>query len=52
MTLFEAYFALHDEWPLGKRVVQRLVKDVANRAGISKDVTPHVLRPPRSSSLR
>ena len=44
MTLFEAYFALHDRWPLGKRAVQKLVKAVANRAGIAKDVTPHVLR--------
>jgi len=44
MTLFEAYFALHDSWPLGERAVQKLVKVVANRAGISKEVTPHVLR--------
>jgi integrase/recombinase XerD len=44
MTLLEAYFALHDKWPLGPRAVQKLVKQVANRAGIRKDVTPHVLR--------
>jgi integrase/recombinase XerD len=44
MTLFEAYFALNDRWPLGKRAVQKLVKSIANRAGITKDVTPHVLR--------
>jgi len=44
MTLLEVYFALRDRWPLGKRAVQKLVKIVANRAGISKDVTPHVLR--------
>lgn len=44
MTLLEAYFALRDKMPLGTRAVQKLVKDVANRAGITKDVTPHVLR--------
>lgn len=44
MTLLEAYFALHDSWPCGVRAVQKLVKAVANRAGITKSVTPHVLR--------
>ena len=29
---------------LGKRPVQRLVKSVAQRAGLQQDVTPHVLR--------
>jgi len=44
VTILDAYFALHNRWPLGKRAVQKLEKDVANRAGISKDVTLHVLR--------
>ncbi len=44
MTLLEAYFALRDKMPLGTRAVQKLVKEVANRAGVTKDVTPHVLR--------
>jgi hypothetical protein len=44
MTLLEAYFALRDKMPLGTRAVQKLVKNVANKAGITKDVTPHVLR--------
>ena len=29
---------------MSKRTVQRLVKRVANRAGISRPVSPHVLR--------
>ena len=42
--LLEAHFALDQEFPIGKRRAQDLVKAVANRAGISKEVTPHVLR--------
>jgi integrase/recombinase XerD len=44
LTLLEAYFALHDKMPVGVRAVQKLVKQVANRAGITKPVCPHVLR--------
>lgn len=44
MALLEPYYALHERWPLGERAVQKLVKAVANRAGITKEVTPHVLR--------
>ena len=42
--LLEHYFALNDEMPVGIRQVQKIVKRVANRAKISKAVTPHVLR--------
>ncbi|QDV39135.1 tyrosine-type recombinase/integrase [Tautonia plasticadhaerens] len=42
--LLEAYFALEQQFPLGKRRAQDLVKEVANRAGIAREVTPHVLR--------
>lgn len=43
-TLFEAYFAVQDGVKMTKRTAQRIVKKVANRAGITKPVTPHVLR--------
>ena len=43
-TLLEAYFTLHDEFPVGPRQAQKIIKRVANRAKISEDVTPHVLR--------
>ncbi|MCG3132809.1 MAG: Tyrosine recombinase XerC [Phycisphaerae bacterium] len=43
-ALIEPHFALHQEFPVGERRVQKLVKDVANRAKISREVTPHVLR--------
>ena len=43
MTHLEAYFALHDRWALGTRAGQKLAKGVANRAGIAKDVTRHLL---------
>ena len=43
-ALLEPYFALHDKWFVGDRQVQKIVKKIANRAQISKDVTPHVLR--------
>jgi integrase/recombinase XerD len=44
MTLLEHYFALHDDLGIGIRSIQLLVKKVANRAHISRPVTPHVLR--------
>lgn len=42
--LFEAHFILHSRFPYGKRQIQRTVTRVANRAGISRPCTPHVLR--------
>jgi integrase/recombinase XerD len=43
-ALLEHHFALHKEFPGRTRRAQGLVKEVANRAGLTKDVTPHVLR--------
>src|SRR4030095_10561190 len=42
--LMEHYFAMHETWFVGARQVQTIVKRVANRAKITQDVTPHVLR--------
>ena len=42
--LMEHYFAVHETWFVGKRQVQKVVKRLANRAKISQEVTPHVLR--------
>jgi integrase/recombinase XerD len=44
MALFDSYFAVYDQVRLKKRAVQYLVKRVADRACIVKEVTPHVLR--------
>lgn len=43
-ALLEHHFALRKEFPVRPRRAQGLVKQVANRAGLTKDVTPHVLR--------
>ncbi len=43
-ALLGHHFALHKEFPVRPRRAQGLVKEVANRAGLTKDVTPHVLR--------
>ncbi len=43
-SLFEHYFMLHEQFPYRKRMIQNVVKRVANRAGISRPVSPHVLR--------
>ncbi len=43
-AIFEPYFALNDRFPIGVRRGQKLVKEVANRARLSVEVTPHVLR--------
>ena len=40
----EHYFAMHNTWFVGPRQVQKVVKRIANRAQITQDVTPHVLR--------
>ena len=43
-TILEPYFALNDRWFVGARQAQKIVKRVANRAKLTRDVTPHVLR--------
>ena len=42
--LMEYHFAENDTVGMSPRTIERIVKRVANRAGISKPVTPHVLR--------
>jgi len=42
--LLEGHFALYDAFGMTSRTMQRLVKNVANRAHIRRPVTPHVLR--------
>jgi len=41
--LFEYHFAENNEIGMSKRTIERIVKKVANKAGISKPVSPHVL---------
>jgi len=43
-SLLEHYFAIHDKFPIGTRQVQKIVKAVANRAKLSKPISPHILR--------
>lgn len=43
-TLLEHYFAINDQWPVGIRQAQKIVKEVANRARLTQEVTPHILR--------
>ena len=43
-SLLENYFAINDKFPVGVRQVQKIVKKVANRTQIKKNVTPHILR--------
>jgi integrase/recombinase XerD len=43
-TLLEHHFALEKAFPVKTRRAQDIVKAVANRAGLTKDVSPHVLR--------
>jgi len=42
--LFQMWFTINDRIGLSPRSIQRLVKEVANKARIIKPVTPHVLR--------
>jgi integrase/recombinase XerD len=42
--LLEWHFAESNTFPIGPRRVQKLVKEIANRAKVSQEVTPHVLR--------
>ena len=42
--LFETWFTINDRIRLSPRTIQRLVREVANKARITKPVSPHVLR--------
>ena len=42
--MLEHYFAINDKWPVGKRQVQKIVKQVANKAKLTQNITPHILR--------
>jgi len=42
--LLEGHFALRDGLEMSVRTIQRAVRIIANRAGISRKVSPHVLR--------
>jgi integrase/recombinase XerD len=42
--LIEGHFALHETLSIGARSMQLMIKKLANRAQISRTVTPHVLR--------
>ncbi len=43
-TLLEGHFTSHETFNIGVRKIQRIIKNVANRANISRSVMPHVLR--------
>ena len=43
-NLLEYHFAENNNTRITKRTVARIVKKVADKAGISKPVSPHVLR--------
>ena len=42
--LIEHHYSMEDSFGVGSRQIERIVKIVANRAGIAKPVSPHVLR--------
>jgi integrase/recombinase XerD len=42
--LIEYHFAENNNIGMSKRTIERTVKNVADKAGISKPVSPHVLR--------
>jgi integrase/recombinase XerD len=42
--LIEYHFTEHENIGMSKRTIERVVKNVANKAGIAKPVSPHVLR--------
>ena len=42
--LIEYHFAEHDTIGFSKRTIDRVIKQVANRAGISKPISPHIFR--------
>ena len=43
-TVLSHYFSLNDTFGYSVRGIQKLVRRVSNRAGISQKVSPHVLR--------
>lgn len=43
-TLLTHHFAILNNFPIGPRYTQKVVKNVSNRARLGKPVTPHVLR--------
>jgi len=43
-ALLEHYFAINNTWPVGERQVQKIVKQIANRARLTQTITPHILR--------
>lgn len=43
-ALFELHFTTNDKIGMSPRTIQRMLKKVANQAGITKRTTPHVLR--------
>ena len=43
-NVLEGHMSLHDGIEMTSRTLQRIVKRVANRAGIRRPVTPHVIR--------
>ncbi len=43
-SLLEHYFAINNQFPIGIRQVQKIIKSIANKAQISQTVTPHILR--------
>jgi len=42
--LIDAHFAIHDTIGMTPRIIQRILKRLANRANITRPVSPHVLR--------
>ncbi len=42
--LIDGHFAIHDTIGMTPRTIQRILKRVANKAGINRPVSPHVLR--------
>lgn len=42
--LIEGHLGLHDSFGMSARTIERVVKRIANRAHISRPVSPHVLR--------
>ncbi len=42
--LIENHLSMYEKMDMSARTIQRIVKDVANRAHIRRPVTPHVLR--------
>ena len=42
--LLEDHLSLHESVGISPRTIQRLVKKIANRAQVSRKLTPHVLR--------